>query len=63
MQHYFIRKNIENKIVELEYYPTQYMVADILTIALAKYRHEVLSELMGLEYNVISQSESIRILC
>ena len=63
MQHYFIRKNIENKIVELEYYPTQYMVADILTIALAKDRHEVLSELMGLEYNVISQSESIRILC
>ena len=63
MQHYFIRKNIENKIVKLEYYPTQYMVADILTIALAKDRHEVLSEVMGLEYNVISQSEGIRILC
>lgn len=59
VQHHFIREKIENKIVELEYCPTQYMVADILTKALARDRHEGLSEIMGLEYNATSQSGSI----
>jgi hypothetical protein len=59
VQHHFIREKIENKIVELEYCPTQYMVADILTKALARDRHEMLSEIMGLEYNATSQSGSI----
>jgi hypothetical protein len=59
VQHHFIREKIENKIVELEYCPMQYMVADVLTKDLARDRHELLSEIMGLEYNVISQSRSI----
>jgi hypothetical protein len=59
VQHQFIREKIENKVVELEYCPTQYMEADILTKALARDRHEMLGEIMGLEYNVISQSWSI----
>ena len=59
VQHHFIREKIENKIVELEYCPTQYMVADILTKALARDRHEGLSEIMGLENNATSQSGSI----
>ena len=59
VQHHLIRENIENKIVELEYFPMQYMVADILKKTLARDRHEVLSEIMGLEYNATSQSGSI----
>ena len=59
VQHHFIREKIENKIVELDYCPTQYMAADILTKALARDRHEFLSEIMGLEYNATSQSGSI----
>ena len=34
------------------------MVADILTKALARDRHEMLSEIMGLGYNATSQSGS-----
>jgi hypothetical protein len=59
VQHHFIRENIENKIIELKYCPTQYMVADILTKALARDRHELLSEIIGLEYNATLQSGSI----
>ena len=36
------------------------MVADITTKVLMKDRHEVLSEIMGLEYNANSQNGSIR---
>jgi hypothetical protein len=60
MQHHFIREKIENKVVELEYCPTQCMIADILTKALMKDRHELLSEILGLEYNATLQSGSIR---
>ena len=48
VQYYFIRENIENKVVELEYCPTQYMIVDILIKTLAKDRYELLSEIMGL---------------
>jgi hypothetical protein len=59
VQHHFIREKVENKVIELEYCPTQYMVADVLTKALARDRHETLSDSMGLEYNATSQSGSI----
>ena len=59
MQHHFIGETIEMKVVELEYCPKQYMVANILTRALNRDRHELLSETMGLEYNVTLQSGSI----
>jgi hypothetical protein len=59
VQHHSIRKKIENKVLELEYCPTQYIIADIVTKALAKDRRELLSEIMGLEYNATLQSESI----
>ena len=39
----------------LEYYPTCHLIADIST----KYRHKTLIEIMGLEYNATSQSDSI----
>jgi hypothetical protein len=60
VQHYFIKEKIDNKVVELEYCRTQYMVADILTKVLARDGHELLSEIMGLEYNATSQNGSIR---
>ena len=63
VQHHFIRENIENKILELEYCPTPYMVEDILTKVLARDRHELISEIMRLEYNSTLQSDSIRGYC
>ena len=59
VQHHFIKKNIENKIVKLKYCPTQYIVTDILAKTLVKIRHELLSEIIGLEYNATLQSGSI----
>lgn len=47
--HHFIRENTENKVVELEYSLAQYMVADILIEALARDKHGILNEIMGLE--------------
>jgi hypothetical protein len=37
----------------------QYMVVDILTKVLVKNKHDLLHDIMGLPYNVTSQSESI----
>ena len=59
---HYIRENIENKVVVLEYCPTQYMIANILTKILVRDRHELLSEIIGLEYNATSQSGSIGVL-
>ena len=60
VQHLFIGENIENKVVELEYCPTWYMIADILTKTLVRNKYELLSEIKELEYNATSQSGSIR---
>ena len=56
VQNHHKREQIEYKIVELKYCPTLYMVANIFTKFLATYNHELLRELMGLEYNVTLQS-------
>ena len=37
----------------------QYMVVDIISKVLAKDRHELLNEIVELEYNATSQSRSI----
>ena len=58
---FYCEENIANKIIELEYCRTQYMVVDILTKTLVRYTHELLSEIMGLEYNATSQSGRTRI--
>ena len=50
---------ILKKIIDLEYCPAQNMVAYILTKALARNKHELLNEIMGLEYNITSQIGSI----
>ena len=49
VRHHFIREAIEDKVIELEYCPTEGMVADVLTKALARERHVMLTKAMGLE--------------
>ena len=49
VRHHFIREAIEHKVIELEYCPTEGMVADVLTKALARERHVMLTKAMGLE--------------
>ena len=59
VQYHFIRENIENKIVELEYCPTQYIIANILTKTLTRDRFEILIKLIRLDYNTTSQNENM----
>ena len=49
VRHHFIREAIEDKVIELEYCPTEGMVADVLTKALARERHVMLTKAMGLD--------------
>ena len=48
MQHHFIREKAEEEVIELTYCPTQHMIVDVLTKALGKDRHQMLSKAMGL---------------
>jgi hypothetical protein len=48
IQHHFIREKLESGEIGLKYCPTQDMVADVLTKALAKERHQNLTRSMGL---------------
>jgi transposase InsO family protein len=59
VQHHFIREKLEDGEVSLWYCPTEDMVADVLTKALAKVRHEKLTKAMGLRGGNYSQSGSV----
>ena len=59
VQHHFIREKLEQGIIALKYCPTQAMVADVLTKALARPRHEMLREAMGLKTLDNLQSGSV----
>ena len=48
VQHHFLRERVARKEIKVEYLPTQDMVADVLTKALAKPQHERFCEEMGL---------------
>ena len=48
IQHHFIRERLESGEISLRYCPTQEMVADVLTKALARERHQKLRRDMGL---------------
>ena len=48
IQHHFIRERLESGEICLRYCPTQEMVADVLTKALAKERHQKLTRSLGL---------------
>ena len=40
MQYHFIREKLESGVIELKYCPTEHMVADVLTKALSRDRHQ-----------------------
>lgn len=48
VQHHFIREKLESGEICLEYCPTEDMVADVLTKALAREQHHMLTTSMGL---------------
>ena len=49
VRYHYIQEAINEKIIELKYYPTCPMIADILTKPLPKGRFEILHGKMGLE--------------
>ena len=49
VQHHFIREKVEEEVIELRYCPTQEMVVDVLTKALARDKHEAMRSAMRLE--------------
>jgi len=49
VQHHFIREKIEDEIIDLRYCPTEHMVADVLTKALGRDRHQMMCKAMRLE--------------
>jgi hypothetical protein len=59
VQHHFIREKIEDEVIELRYCPTEHMVADVLTKALGRVRHVMLSKAMRLESKDTSLSGSV----
>src|SRR6476646_4961848 len=59
VQHHFIREKLDDGEVSLWYCPTEDMVADVLTKALAKVRHEMLTKAIGLRGDNYSQSRSV----
>jgi transposase InsO family protein len=59
IQHHFIREKVEVEVIEMKYISTEHMVADVLTKALAKPRHEVLRKEMGLTLFNNKQSGSV----
>lgn len=61
IQHHFIREKVESNVIEMRYIPTERMVADVLTKALAKPRHEALRLEMGLALFGNKQSGSVEI--
>ena len=58
IQYHFVREQVEKGEIELVYCPTEEMVADQMTKALAKERHWKLCSLMGLEDIELSSSQS-----
>ncbi|HEV7737932.1 MAG TPA: Ty1/Copia family ribonuclease HI [Chlamydiales bacterium] len=48
IKHHFVREKVESREIKFEYIPTGDMVADILTKALPKPKHEKFTRLLGL---------------
>ncbi len=49
MQHHFVREQVENGEITFKYCSIEDMVADVLTKALPKERHNKLITMFGLE--------------
>ena len=61
VQYHFICVKLESGEINLEYCPTEDMVADVLTKALAKDRHQRLAQAMGWREGNYSQSGSVEV--
>jgi hypothetical protein len=48
VQHHFVWEKVDKGIITLEYCPTEDMLADVMTKALARDRHERLMRAMGI---------------
>jgi hypothetical protein len=48
VQHHFIREKVEAGEIVLKYEPTEHMIADVLTKALARAKHEWCTDALGL---------------
>jgi len=62
IQHHFICKKVESDVIEMRYVSTAHMVADVLTKALAKPRHEDLCKKLGLTLFSNKQSGSVEVI-
>ena len=61
VQHHFVREKVDNATITLEYCPTEDMLADVMTKALARDRHERLTRAIGIGDFGQSQSGSVGI--
>jgi hypothetical protein len=59
IRHHFIREKVELGEVELQYCQTEEMVADVLTKALSRDKHEKHTSSLGLQHSKVSQSGSV----
>jgi len=59
VQLHFIRDHVEKGTIEVEYCPTENMLADLMTKALARERHARLLGLMGIQNTTPSSSDRI----
>jgi hypothetical protein len=59
VQHHFVQEKVARWAIILEYCPTEDMLADVLTKALARERHERLTNNMGIGDFGHSQSGSV----
>ena len=59
IRHHFIRDSVEVGDIELQYCATNDMVADVLTKALARDKHEQHTDTLGVRHSKDSQSGSV----
>ena len=59
VQHHFVREKVEKGTITLEYCPTEDMLADVMTKAFARDRHERLMRATGIGDFGQSQSGSV----
>ena len=61
VQYHFIREKLETGVIELKFCPTKHMVADVLTKAVARDRHQRLMMTFGLKGFGYRQSGSVEV--
>ena len=61
VQYHFIREKLKTGVIELKYCPTEHMVVDVLTKALARDRHQRLMMPFGVKGFGSTQSGSVKV--